>query len=382
MSIACNISSQIYANGFCFDPCPAGQSPVGDVCVFNCPEGFLNRGEACEPPSFLRKPVKSYLAPCAPNEIDQNGNCYEPQVVSYITGPDKTQIAKVSGCGCIKKTLDERVQCPKGFSRYNNGCVTECPPGFTDIKDDEGRIKSLYCTELCPLKENKKNERWQNIGGLCVKEYKKRIATKEDTVVADTKQYAGTFGTNPVYGLPSTMSSYLASRPLGSSLQDRYRAGQSIQNNLSTSPDTNPFQNALGTSWLSLFFNPSRLALALIIFGLLIFGAPYLFPLLAQGFGSVVKGLGLLTASVETGAGKVIEGAASGAGQIIESTGGVLADIETSVGKNVAAAIATPASRLEAVNAARPVQAQREALEELIGATREYQDLLRELNAS
>jgi hypothetical protein len=85
---------------------------------------------------------------------------------------------------------------------------------------------------------------------------------------------------------------------------------------------------------------------------------------------------------VETGAGKVIEGAASGAGQIIESTGGVLADIETSVGKNVAAAIATPASRLEAVNAARPVQAQREALEELIGATREYQDLLRELNAS
>jgi hypothetical protein len=240
----------------------------------------------------------------------------------------------------------------------------------------------LYCTELCPLKENKKNERWQNIGGLCVKEYKKRIATKEDTVVADTKQYAGTFGTNPVYGLPSTMSSYLASRPLGSSLQDRYRAGQSIQNNLSTSPDTNPFQNALGTSWLSLFFNPSRLALALIIFGLLIFGAPYLFPLLAQGFGSVVKGLGLLTASVETGAGKVIEGAASGAGQIIESTGGVLADIETSVGKNVAAAIATPASRLEAVNAARPVQAQREALEELIGATREYQDLLRELNAS
>jgi len=370
-SIACAVPSEEYSNGFCFQQCLPGWTPIGDVCVQNCPEGFINRGDTCEPPSILRQPVKSFLSPCATTEIDLNGDCYEPQTTTYVSGPNNTIQPKTVGCGCIKTTLDQRIQCPTGYSRYANGCVTSCPPDYTDIKDSEGRIISLYCTQLCPFKENTKT-RWKSIGGLCVKDYKTRIGTKTVATTSKTQSELGFRSPELTFGLPSTMASYLAAKPNGSSLQDRYRAGQSLQNNLASSPDTNSWLNVLNDSWVDIFWSPAKLVTIIIIFTVVIFVGPYLFPLVAQGFGYLVRGLGLAAEGTAAGAGQLIRGTATGAGRVAESTGGVLADLETTVGKTVSTALQAPASILAARNAARPILSQVEALKQL----KEAQDAL------
>jgi len=313
------------------------------------------------------------LSPCTGTQIDRNGNCYEPETVVFATVNGQS-VPKISGCGCIKKTLAQRIQCPSGYIEFNNGCVTACPQGYNDIKDAQGNVSSLYCLAACPLKTNgtrsgSKGERWSLISNQCVKNYYKRVAHKNNTSVS---LGSVTTRSTPVLGIPMTMASYLASKPMGSSINERIRSGQSIPQSvgksLGSGLSSDPFENALGDSWLSLIFSPSKLLWALLLFGVVIFGGPYLFPLLAQGFGLLFKGLGAGAGSTAVGLGKVTEGTGSATGSLIAATGQVTADIEKAVGKNVAAAVTTTASKLEARNVARPIESERTAIEQLTTA--------------
>lgn len=384
----CEVPSQEYSNGFCYDRCKPGWSGVGSECLKNCPDGFIDHGSACEPPSSLRKPVKPYMSACPAGQVDRSGNCFEPQSVSF-TSLNGIQVPVVSGCNCIKRTLAERIQCPSGYSPFNNGCITNCPDGTVSFPrptptDSNPKPESMYCTALCPLKSNSKSDRWVYQGGMCVKEWYSRVplANRGDQVPLGAPP-----SVTPTLGKPKTVASYLAKQPLGSSLNDRYRGAHSIGQDLGQTPLGNPAQDAVGDSWWALIFDPSKLLTALFLFGVVIFGGPYLFPLVAQGVGALTKGLGLLGESTAVGAGKVVEGAGAGAGKVIEgtgtaagalvsATGTALADIETSVGKNVAAAVAVPAARLQARNLAKPLEAQRLALEQLTTAQEAYNRIL------
>jgi hypothetical protein len=72
---------------------------------------------------------------------------------------------------------------------------------------------------------------------------------------------------------------------------------------------------------------------------------------------------------------------ASGVGSIVQSTEEVVAGLEKSIGRNVAAAVAVPASKVEAVNAARASRVQEEALQRLTAAEEAYQNVLRQRGA-
>lgn len=325
----CQVPTQEFSNGFCYDKCPAGYSPYSSgLCLQNCPTNFVDHGTACQPPSVIRKSSKTTISKCEDNQIDRNGNCFEPQTINTIL-LNGQEVPKVTGCGCIRKTLAQRIQCPNGFTVYNNSCVSACPTGYKDIKDKNGNITSMYCIAECPVKITNASERWKYIGGLCVKDYTSRLSHNFDAVSHKSQMSLTKFIEVPIDGIPQTMVSYLANRPLGSSLNDRNRVGQSVSESLgANNPFSNPFSSSIGDSWLSLIFDPAKLAFALIIFGLIIFGGPSLFPLLAKGLGSIVKGVGIGVGSVTEGAGSLVKSAEVGTGKLTE---GVLADVGKTV---------------------------------------------------
>lgn len=351
----CDNPSQELSNGFCFDKCPSGWQAFGGMCLKSCPAGFVDHGTTCEPPSVLRKPINAYMSACPDNQVDRNGNCFEPQTTTFIM-LNGSLVPKVTGCNCIKRTLAQRLQCTSGYVPFNNGCISKCPANYTDIKDSIGEIASMYCQELCPLKTNSKNVRWPHINGQCVKEYRSR--TNQIAGALSVRPTSKTRNTVPKLGKPVTVASELAKKPLGSSLNDRYRAAQSIYKDLGSSPLTNPYKSAIPDSWTSLFADPSSLLIFFVVIAVVIFAGPKLFPLLGSAIGYVFKGLGLLTEKVESGVGSVVSGAGTAAGAIIGSTGTVLADVEKSVGSNVAAAIARPAAKLAAKNATETQRAE------------------------
>jgi len=358
--MSCKLPSQEVSNGFCYDKCAAGFSGYGAMCLQDCPEGYADHGLTCEPPSQLRQTVKSSLQPCASAQVDRNGNCYEPQSITYVS-VNGTQVPKITGCGCIRKTLAQRIQCPSGYKPYNNGCITDCPSGFHDILDGAGNINSMYCQKACPQKVNSK-ETWELVGDLCVKDYIKRQRHNESSTGYSSSAIKKTL--RPYASAPVTMLSYLGQRPLGSSLNDRVRGGQSVNQSLGSglgSGIPNPFSSAVGDSWFSLLLDPSKLLLFALLAGILIFGGPTFYRLFAAGIGSLAKGAGSAGGSVLTGTG-------TAAGAIVSSTGQVTADIEKAVGENVAATIARTASKLQASNAARPLQAQTVATQQLTSA--------------
>jgi hypothetical protein len=365
MTSQCQIPTQEFLNGFCYDKCPAGYSPYNSgICLQNCPINFTDLGTACQPPSVLRTSAKTMISKCADNQVDRNGNCYEPQMVNTIL-LNGVEVPKVTGCGCIRKTFAQRIQCPSGFDIYNNECVSKCPTGFTGIKDINGNISSMYCIAECPLRIGTSNQRWKFVGGLCVKDFTRRLAHSSSGLSSTP----GTFIETPVDGIPNTMVSYLAGRPLGSSLNDRNRVGQSINESLgATQPFSNPFASSIGDSWLSLIFDPAKLAYALIIFGVIIFGGPTLFPLLAGGIGALFKGIGLGLGSTAEGAGSLAKSVESGTGKLVES-------VEVGTGKvaeatlgTVAAGIDASAASVRARNVAKPINAQRDAIDQLTTA--------------
>jgi len=293
--IPCEIASQEYKNGFCYDKCPEGYT--GDnagMCLENCPPNFVDHGTSCDPPSVMRKIAKTIISPCQSNQIDKNGNCYEPQVITNVSINGK-MVPKVVGCGCNRKTLDQRISCPSGYVVYNNDCVSECPTGFDAIKDQEGNIASLYCMAKCPLKKKNSNTRWDFRGGVCIKDYITRLSHD-----ASNDQGPDV----PVDGLPSTMASFLASRV--SSLNSRYRYGQSISDSLGSNPSTNPLAGIVGDSWGDFFGHPDKIVFVIIIIVVLIYVGPTLFPLLGKGLGYIISGVGLGVGSITSGAGKIV----------------------------------------------------------------------------
>lgn len=352
----CDNPSQELSNGFCFDKCPNGWQAFGGMCLKSCPTGFVDHGTTCEPPSLLRKPINAYLSACPDGQIDQNGNCFEPQTTTYVT-LNGVQVPRVTGCNCIKRTNSQRLQCTSGFTPFNNGCISKCPSGYVDIRDSTGEISSMYCQELCPLKTNSKNVRWPHINGQCVKEYKSRT-TQVNSSLSSTG--VGKNST-PRLGKPVTVASELAKRPLGSSLNDRYRAAQSIYRDLGSSPATNPIQNAFGDSWSSLFEDPSKLILFFIVVAVILFAGPSLLPLLGKGVGYVLKGLGLLAGKVEGGVG-------TAAGALVGSAGTVVAGVTTAVGKNVSAAIARPGAIVAAKNDAEGLKQEALGIQQVTNA--------------
>ena len=199
----------------------------------------MDHGTSCSPPTIQRTAAAPFIQPCPSNQIDRNGNCFEPQqvITAIVNGQS---IAKTIGCGCIRQTAAERIQCPAGYVIFNNSCVSVCPVGYEDIRDDAGNISSIFCQENCPTVPNSKT-RWKQIGNVCVKNFFSRV----------TKDSSGPNSGNPRLGHQTTQITYLASRPFGSTLNDRVGAGKSVASSIqswgvpwppglgSTSPDTN-----------------------------------------------------------------------------------------------------------------------------------------------
>ena len=302
--VTCQVPSQVYTNGFCFNKCPSNYSQYNALCLQNCPLGFTDLGQTCVPPSVLRQSVKSSLEPCGPTEVDRSGNCYEPQVTTFVTINGQSQ-PRVVGCGCIRKTLGDRVRCPAGFKKFNNGCVTECPQGFYDITDLSGAISSQYCSALCPFKTGSQ-ERWASVGNQCVKEY---ISNSNEVQSSTTTASSGPYARNTTISLnlPNTVLSYLASRPLGSSLNDRVRVGQSISNAVSANGLGSFASNA--STWTGLLNDPFAIFVIIISIGLLFFLGPTLLPLLGTAFGNIFKAITEVIEPVAKATGTVASGA-------------------------------------------------------------------------
>lgn len=308
---SCQIPSQELSNGFCFNKCQPGWTGYGSMCLQNCPPGFTDHGMACEPQSLIRTSIKSFIAPCQPGQIDRNGDCFEPQTfINSSQGPTS------SGCGCIKKTLKHRIQCPAGYTYYNNGCVSVCPQGYKNILDETGSIASMYCTSDCPNQDNSKTL-WTSLGQNCVKPFQKRLSHTTNSV----DQY-GQRQSAPNYGIPNTTLSALSKRPLGSSLNDRVRTNQSVGSSQSSQPGSNFFTE----TWKQLINQPIIIISILVGFFFLKIAGPFLF----SGIGKLLGSLTAATGTVISGAAEVTKGAA----EVTNSTLGLISSIE----KNVASA--------------------------------------------
>ena len=302
--VTCQVPSQVYSNGLCFNKCPSNYSSYNALCLQNCPTGFTDLGHTCSPPNVLRETIKTALEPCKPTEIDRQGNCFEPQLTTLVTVNGAVQ-PRVVGCGCIRKSFSERLQCPAGFVKFNNGCVTKCPQGYFDIVDASGEISSMYCAAKCPLKTGSQ-ERWTSIGNQCVKEYISNSNVVKSSVSNSVSNgYAR--NTTVLFGLPNTVLSYLASRPLGSSLNDRVRVGQSVGNSVSQSGAGSWASQA--STWIGLLSDP--FAIFVIIGGLflLFYLGPVFLPLLGKAAGNLLNAATSVTSEVAEAGSKVVSGA-------------------------------------------------------------------------
>ena len=340
----CEVPTQEFSNGFCYDICPGGYKGYNGMCLQNCPSSYVDHGLSCEAPSVLRKPAKSYLMPCVETQIERNGDCFEPQSVNYtmIPGPSgvKIPVPRITGCGCIRRKFIDRVQCPSGYSIYNGGCVSDCPSGFQSILDSNGNIDSMYCQQYCPYETNSKT-RWQLLGGLCMKSWLKRIPVRQTSTNLSTVTNTTSRGLQLQLGLPSTSLSYLASRPLGSSLNERVRSGQSIPASLLINGygpagiGSSAVSSILGDSWMALLLDPSKLLLALFLFGLLIFGGPTLFKLISNGLGSLISGVGSAGGSIAKGVGSAAGKIAESTGELVGSTQNLVSSAEKAAGNRI-----------------------------------------------
>lgn len=309
--MSCADPSQELSNGFCYTRCPNGYSGSGAVCLQNCPTNFVDHGAVCEAPSFLRQTIKAFLMACQQGQIDRNGDCFEPQTFSL--GP---QGAVQSGCGCIKRSREQRLQCPNGYVKFNNSCVSECPRGYRDILDPlTGKINSLYCTMDCPMQDNSKLL-WATSGQMCIKPSIKRLRHK----IAGVDQI-GNYQTGPEFGAPSSVLSTLASKPLGSSVNDRVRTGQTVGQSNAVS------NSLLNEGWKQLGSSPIQIAIIVGIIVLAIIGRP-LFNGIFSFFSSVAKS-----------AGNVVEGASSVTKSALVATAdavNIAATAENNIAKSIA----------------------------------------------
>jgi len=299
------VPSQVYSNGFCFNKCPLNYSPYNALCLQDCPAGFTDLGHTCVPPTVLRETVKSSYEPCGSNQIDRFGNCFEPQVTTLVTVNGVAQ-PRVVGCGCIRKTISDRIKCPAGFVKFNNGCVTKCPEGFFDITDASGSISSMYCKAKCPLKAGSQ-ERWTSIGDQCVKEYISNASTVASSVGLNAGNAPYARNNTVTFGVPNTVLSYLASRPLGSSLNDRVRVGQSVGNAVSQAGVGSWASNA--STWVGLLSDPFSLFVIVVVLALLFYLGPTFLPLLGKALGNLLNAATKVTSEVAEAGASVASGA-------------------------------------------------------------------------
>ena len=319
--MSCAISTHEYSNGFCFEKCQSGWTGKGSMCLQNCPDGFVDHGSACEAPSVIRQVAKAYLQPCTAGQIDRNGDCFEPKTfINDIQGP------KSVGCGCVKKALKDRIQCPSGFLVYNNSCVSECPQGFKGIFDSLGNLTSMFCTEECPMSSNSKS-RWTSAAQLCVKPVKKRLSQTNKSYSNDGRQSFAS------YEVPVTTLSILAKTPLGSSLNDRVRTAQTVGQSNAVG------NNFFTESWKTLLNQP--LLIIGIILGIFIFGyiGPTVFRSLSKLFQSISSSAGSLVESATTLV-KGASGVASSGLGVVSSSLNQISQIQNVVAAKDAAAAA------------------------------------------
>ena len=313
---------QELSNGFCYDKCPTGFSAYGALCLQNCPTGFTDQGMGCEPPTEIRSVIKASIEPCQQGQVDKNGDCFEPQTfVQSTLGP------KSIGCGCIRRYLKDRIQCPGGYEKYNNSCVSACNQGYTSVLDSAGQISSLFCISECPQNINSKVP-WTFSAALCVKPAKKRLAHKATPTIVF-----------PDYGVPNTVLSALSKKPLGSTTNERNRTGQSV----SATQDAKPNANPLFESWSALLNQPILIIVLVASVIFLYYGGPAIF-----------RGLGSLFGSVAAGTGALAKGTLDVAGAAAED----IAQIQKSVAANSAKASAETALKSAQI-AAQAKQIQR-----------------------
>jgi hypothetical protein len=172
----------------------------------------------------------------------------------------------------------------------------------------------------------------------------KDFVTNSNEAVSSTTQSSNQYARNLTVqlGLPNTVLSYLSSRPLGSSLNDRVRVGQSVNNSQS--------QRQLGSvasdasTWLGLLSDPLAITVILVTLAVVFYAGPVLLPLLGKALGVLINGIFTATSSV-------VKGAGAAAGAIIQETGQVVASAENLVSKSINADAANTASRYAAANA-------------------------------
>jgi len=311
-----------------------------------------------------------------------NGDCYEPQVSTWYN--------KVSGCGCIRKRLVDRLQCPDGYELYNNSCVTKCPEGYSDLRNASGAIASLYCYQECPLETSSNKDRWTFVGGLCVKEHINRA--RHDIIGRDSSG-------NNVYRVtlksPNGAATILSKRAMTQGANSRYRLGIDIFGGLGDiGKALNPATYI--NSFLDSLFEPMKkfLLLAAMAFGAF-YGLPSLFKLLSSLFGAVggiAKGVGAAGEGALAGVGAATKGIGTGVGSVATGTGALVKSVETGVGRVaegagsalgglgdlVGAAEKSAASRATAGAIQRIAEAKARASDRQIESAQAIQDFLRD----
>lgn len=311
----CPIPSEEESFGTCWPACKAGYSGFGARCLVNCPVDFVDHGPTCEPPSVERVPVKASVDSCGPGQEDRNGDCFEPQTFGWYN--------KQAGCGCVRRTLAERAVCPQGYDRYNGACLPGCPLGYSSLIDAYNRVTSPTCFKTCPTLSGS-TKPWPSINGQCVKEGYSRMNPTQSAAIAVSRS--------------KTMLNTFASKPNGSTVLERYRAGVA---GLETA-------NALGfsfnpLSWFGTDFSgviQQLQSLLYIVAGLMLlfFLGPTLLPGLGKGLGSLFQFVGLGVGRTVAAAGSV----AGAAGSVVGAAG----EVVSAVGRDAAVVIRAPADRL------------------------------------
>jgi hypothetical protein len=297
--MSCVIPNQELSNGYCYTKCIQNFSGYGAKCSQNCPTDFIDHGTLCEPPSILRRTTKPFISPCTPAQIERNGNCFEPQVTVFdvVNGMPSP---KVTGCGCIRTTFQQRIKCPSGQQVYNTSCLLPCPTGYSAITDKNGVVSSMYCQKECPFSDLTKGIRWISIGNQCVKEAYSRLNTQQ---------------------LPITTLSFLASQHQGSSLNSRNPAAARPYGSQSSGLGS-AFNSWAPAQWEQDILFLTMIAAVLVF---LFYAGPTLLPSLGSALGSLLKG-------VFGAAGSVVSGVGSAASKVIDATGELAADLEKGTG--------------------------------------------------
>lgn len=184
---------QQYSQGFCWPQCKDNFTGSGPTCAQNCPTNgrFLNLGPLCQKvPQYRPAGLVPYVTPCPEGYIDNGRDCIQQQVCQWpnqCVGQGVPTILLKERQVCPRPNMDLEnglcfERCPSGYIGFGNQCLPECPPGFFDTQPGRG----LHCIK---------------------------------------PTYGRGAGLTPLYSPLST----IGKSPNGSTLLERYRVGQTVQ---------------------------------------------------------------------------------------------------------------------------------------------------------